>query len=300
MINISVNQFVNQIDESYFTLYAEWQDTCFKIILLQSCKVPLSGEMCIEDAKYFLNHLDENFDTYLEKTRRAFAGEDTEIQFFLQDNIFIWKQENILTRGKIAVHPPSDVLISGTLKQALEYYQRCRNDVLVLEKENDNLKKINAKLVNDIEEMINIKNTMETDLYRKFILLLNTKKKKIRELQEALDSSKQPIKSIYNETTDESEESDVESKKMQEANTKPVNEMKRKMDYTSEQEAVPKNSKTEYNRCINLSFAEDIKFEPSTSTGTVTSRNTNMHRVTKYKEPFNTSEEDSEEDLFAQ
>lgn len=45
MINVSVSQLVNQVDKSNFTLYAEWEDTHFKIILLRPCTIPLSGEV---------------------------------------------------------------------------------------------------------------------------------------------------------------------------------------------------------------------------------------------------------------
>lgn len=46
MINVSVSQLVNQVDKSNFTLYTEWEDTYFKIILLKPCTTPLSGEVC--------------------------------------------------------------------------------------------------------------------------------------------------------------------------------------------------------------------------------------------------------------
>lgn len=45
MIDMSIGQLMNEVDKSYFTIYTEWQDTHFKIILLRSCMVPLSGEV---------------------------------------------------------------------------------------------------------------------------------------------------------------------------------------------------------------------------------------------------------------
>jgi len=134
--------------------------------------------MHVENANYFLNHLDESFETYVEKTKHAFSGKNADIQFFLQDDTFTWKQQNILTRGEIAVHSLSNILIlSDTLKQTLELYQKYQERTLELENENEHLNKANAKLIVDMEEMINIKITMEKDLYMKFLLLLNTKKK---------------------------------------------------------------------------------------------------------------------------
>ncbi|XP_050464000.1 DNA repair protein XRCC4-like [Cataglyphis hispanica] len=299
MINVSVSQLVNQVDKCNFTLYAEWKDTYFKIILLRPCTVPLSGEMDIEKANYFLDHLDESFEIYLEKTRLAFSGKNIDIQFFLYDDTFTWKQQNILTRGEIAIFPLSNILtISDILKQLLELYQKCQEEILTLEKENKCLNESNIKLTKDIEEMINVKDKMEKDLYTRFLLLLNTKKKRIKELQKTLDSNKKITKSIYDETTDdESEKSDVESKKVH--NIASSNSRKRKMDYKSEQKTPPKNNKMNFKISTNFSSNEDTSPEPSTSRNKLTSQNIDMSLTIKSKH-VNISEEESEEDLFSQ
>lgn len=254
------------------------------------------------NADYFLDHLDESLDTYLTKTRHAFSGENGEIQFFLQDDLdgqfmFIWKQQNILTRGKIMVYPLSNILtISDTLKQMLEQYQRCQERILTLEKENECLNTTNVKLIADIEDMINIKNAMERDLYRKFLILLNTKKQKIRELQEALHNKKQTIdKSVYDETTDESEGSEKDSKKMQDTDTK---KRKRKADCKNERQVIPKISKKYFERCTTFSSSESLSPEPSTSKGKLMLQDTEAEHMTKSKTHLNTSDEEPEEDLF--
>ncbi|XP_028049996.1 DNA repair protein XRCC4 isoform X2 [Monomorium pharaonis] len=251
--------------------------------------------MHVENANYFLNHLDESFKTYLEKTKDAFSGKNADIQFFLQDDTFTWKQQNILTRGKIAVHSLSNILIlSDTLKKSLELYQKCQEQALTLESENERLNKANTKLITDIEEMINVKITMEKDLYMKFLTLLNTKKKKIRELKQALDNTKKTTKSVYDETTDdESEESEIESKKIH--NTESSKTMKDKMDYESEQEATPKKN---LKRCTSSSSSEDTSPKPSTSRGNLTLQNINIPDIVKFKQIPNSSEE-SEEDIFS-
>lgn len=257
--------------------------------------------MHTENANYFLNHLDESFEIYLEKTRHAFSGKNTDIQFFLQDddNTFIWKQQNILTRGKIAVYPLSNILIiSDILKQLLELYQKCQEEILTLKKENKRLDENNKKLTTDIEEMINIKDNMEKDLYMRFLLLLNAKKKRIRELQKALNSNKQTTKSVYEETTDdESEKSDVEGKKMH--GTASSNSRKRKVDYKSEQKVAPKSSKINFRKYTNFSSSEDTSPEPSTSKDKLTLQNIDMCHTIKSKQVLNISEEESEEDLFS-
>ncbi|XP_018056867.1 PREDICTED: DNA repair protein XRCC4-like [Atta colombica] len=306
MINASVSQLVNQVDKSNFTLYTEWEDTSFKIIVLRPSTLPLSGKMHIENANYFLNHLDESFETYLEKTKQAFSGKNADIKFFLQDEsygtTFTWKQQNVLTRGEITMHSLSNILIlSDTLKQSLELYQQYQERALALEKENEYFKKSNTELIVNLEEIINKKNTMEKDLNMKFLLLLNTKKKKIRELQEALNNTKKTItRSAYNETTDdESDESDIKSKKMYD--TKSSKLKKQKMDYKNDQEVIPK-SKTNFKRHMNFSSSEDTSPEPSTSKVKLMLQNTNVYDTVKSKRVLNNSEEEyntSEEDMFS-
>jgi DNA-repair protein XRCC4 len=253
--------------------------------------------MLIENANYFLEQLEESLETYLEKTRQAFSGKNTDIQFFLQDDIFIWKQQNILTRGKIILHLFSNVLImSDTLKQLLEFYQKCQEQIIALEKENKCLNETNNKLITDIEKMIEIKNNMEKDLYGKFLLLLNTKKKKIRELQEIVDKNKEVIKSVYDETTDDqSEESNVESKKI--CDTKSPNTKKRKMNYKSQQKTVPKNNWYNFG---NSSSSDDASPKPSTSKDKQTLCSTDARHMLQSKQLLDTPEEESEEDLFSQ
>ncbi|KMQ93770.1 dna repair protein xrcc4 [Lasius niger] len=144
--------------------------------------------------------------------------------------------------------------------------------------------------------MINIKDNMEKDLYMRFLLLLNAKKKRIRELQKALNSNKQTTKSVYEETTDdESEKSDVEGKKMH--GTASSNSSK--VDYKSEQKVAPKSSKINFRKRTNFSSSEDTSPEPSTSKDKLTLQNIDMCHTIKSKQVLNISEEESEEDLFS-
>lgn len=301
MINVSVSQLVNEVDKSDFTLYTEWEDTCIKIMVLRADTVPLSGEMHVENANYFLKHLDESFETYLEKTKHAFSGKNADIRFFLQDDTFTWKQQNILTRGEIAVYSLSNILtLSDTLKQSLELYQKCQERALALENENEHLNKANTKLTADMEEMINVKIAMEKDLYMKFLLLLNTKKSKIRELQRALNDAKK-TKSVYDKTTDdESEKSDVESKRAQDAKSSKLSE--HEMDYESERKVTPKSSKRNLKRRMSSSEDTSPEPEPSTSKGNLTLLNTDKHdnKAMTSKQTLNLyNSDESEEDMFS-
>lgn len=255
--------------------------------------------MCSESANYFLEQLEEPLELYLDKTRQAFSGKNADIQFFLQDDTFTWKQRNILTRGEIAVHPLSNVLImSDTLKQLLEFYQKCQERIVILEKENEYLNKTNDKLVTDIEEMIDVKNKIEEDLYGKFLLLLNTKKKRIRELQEIIDANKQVTKTVYNEPTDEESEGSNIEEKICDTNAK-LNIKKRKINCISEQRNIPQSSTRNFKRHTSSSSSDDTSPKPSTSKGNRALSSRGIRRVEQSKHLPNTPEEESEEDLFS-
>lgn len=255
--------------------------------------------MHTENADYFLQHLDESFDTYLKKTKRAFSGENTEVQFYLEDDTFTWKQQTILTRGEITVHPLSNILIiSDTLKQILERYQGCQEHMVVLEEENKYLNETNTKLATDKEKVEKIKEATEKDLFTKFLLLLNSKKQKIRELQEALNKQ---AKSVYDETTDASEGSDIEDKKVQETSIKSDNIKKRKANCRNEQKDWPKTSKRDLAKCRNYSSSESSSPEPSTSKDKPMLQNVDVQHVTRVtKQLLSTLEKESDDDLFSQ
>ncbi|XP_020283984.1 DNA repair protein XRCC4-like [Pseudomyrmex gracilis] len=298
MIDVSVSQLVNEVDKSEFTLYAEWENTHFRIILLRSCTMPLSGEMHIENANYFLHNLEETFETYLEKTRDAFSGKDTDVQFFLQDDEFKWIQETIQIRGRIRVGPLSNVLtVSDTLKQLAELYQRCQEGRVKLEEENEVLINRNAKLITELDEIINKKKTMEKDLYAKFILLLNAKKRKIRELQEALDNNKPKIKSVYDESTDEeSGKSDMVDETRPNSNAKSSARRKRVANYKSQSKTIPNSNMENFKGYTNSFFSKNASPEPSTSK--VTLQDVDMCQEIESTTISNIKEENSDDDMF--
>lgn len=45
MSDITIAQILNEIDHIEYILYTEWKSTCFKIMLLKSSAVPLTGEV---------------------------------------------------------------------------------------------------------------------------------------------------------------------------------------------------------------------------------------------------------------
>ena len=213
MTNVTACEIFNQADEKYFTLYAEWFESHFKVMLLESTSTPLGGKMNTEDVNYFCNQLSKSSNEYLRETKEILCGNDKGIQFILRNTELEWKK-NVWTLGTIKLHPVSDMkIISESFQRSLKLYQSIQEKVSLLEKENKILKDIKEKLSIDIEKMIEIKSTMEQDLTKKFLLLLNSKKEKLRELENALNKKQSSEESIFNVRTDESEESEDENNK---------------------------------------------------------------------------------------
>ncbi|XP_047361761.1 DNA repair protein XRCC4-like [Vespa velutina] len=213
MSDITIVQILNEIDQIQYILYTEWKSTCFKIMLFKSSAVPLTGEMPENDINYYSQEHSKSFNEYLKETKDIFSGKNTDIQYFFQDNKFEWRRNKRWILGKITIFPISNiVLISEILYDILKQQQHLQKVISELRKENDLLKDNNKELSVNIEEMIEMKTNMEKELYKKFILILNAKKKKIRELEDSLKNTKYEQKSLFDVSTDQSEDSDTDDK----------------------------------------------------------------------------------------
>ncbi|XP_043673087.1 uncharacterized protein LOC122631450 isoform X1 [Vespula pensylvanica] len=214
MLDITIAQILNEIDQIQYILYTEWTSTYFKIMLFKSSAVPLMGEMLTNDINYYSQEHSKSFNEYLKETKDAFSGKNTDIQYFLQDNKFEWRRNKRWILGKITVCPISNIIaISETLYGLLKQQQHLQEIISKLKTENELLINTKKELSVDIEEMIKMKTNMEKELYKKFILILNAKKKKIRELENSFKSTERAQKSIYDVSTDQSsEDSDMDDK----------------------------------------------------------------------------------------
>lgn len=157
----------------------------------------------------FSNELSKSFDEYFTETKKILCGKDTEIKYFIKNKILEWRNDTWIL-GKIQLHSISDIqIICENFQQLLKFYQSIQNKIITLEEENKNLIYINEKLKLKIEKMIKIKTIMEQDLYKKFIVILNSKKKKIKELKNTIQEKESSNTSIFDVCT-ESEESEKE------------------------------------------------------------------------------------------
>ncbi|XP_012285461.1 DNA repair protein XRCC4 [Orussus abietinus] len=212
MNDIVTCQVLNEADKESITLCAEWSNDHVTIYILKMDTLPLIGEMSMAQLKDFAENFPVTFDEYIEETRNMLAGKDTDVSFFLIDDMFKWSKR-LWTRGKIMVHPVSKIeTISDILHRLINNFNDTGKMLEELKQENDKLKSVQQKLNDQLQTMISLKNSIEKDLYAKFLLLLNSKKRKIKELQE--ESKEQSnVNSAYNAPTDESEGSEEDTSK---------------------------------------------------------------------------------------
>ena len=298
MTNVTACEIFNQADEKYFTLYAEWFESHFKVMLLESTSTPLGGKMNTKDVDYFCSQLSKSSEEYLQETKEILCGNDKGIQFILQNTELEWKK-NVWTLGTIKLHPVSDTkIISESFQRSLKLYQSIHEKVSMLEKENKILKDIKEKLSFDIEKMIEIKTTMEQDLTKKFLLLLNSKKKKLRELENALNKKQSTEESIFDVRTDESEESEGENDKRNNACRPSTAIGKRKSIRDNDFKSTQKARKTD--GVTDCTVDSEINHETSVSNGDSHKLQSSSSGNRKSNSSLNFIEEVSEEELFSE
>ncbi|XP_015261316.1 PREDICTED: DNA repair protein XRCC4 [Gekko japonicus] len=82
-----------------------------------------------------------------------------------------------------------------TIREMISY---CLHSIMGLQTKNEDLRKENERLLSDVDDLqgqllkcVEAKEELETELYKRFILVLNEKKAKIRSLQQCLKEAKE-------------------------------------------------------------------------------------------------------------
>ncbi|KOC63529.1 hypothetical protein WH47_02925 [Habropoda laboriosa] len=312
MIKVTAREIFNQVDNKCHTLYIEWFNSHFKVMLLKSTVSPLYGEMSIKDVNYFCRELSKSTDEYLKETERILCREDKEIIFFIQDKTLEWKK-NVWTLGRIELHPILDIkVVCESFQQLLKFYQSSQDKLNMLEEENKNLIDVNKELSLKIEKMIEIKTSMEQNLYKKFIMILNLKKRKVAELEDAIKENPNTKESIFDIYTDESEESEKEEHAANNERTISIRANKRKSLGNNSSKGMRKTKKTD---CIinssticNISSSKDCgeNKEYTLNNYIVEDKKSTYEKQScssesrKPRTSLNLIEEESEEELFSQ
>lgn len=288
-------EIFNQNDQKYYMLYTEWYDSYFKIMLLESATKPLTGEMNTKDVNYYSDELSKSSDEYLEETKRIFSGKEKAISFFIKEKTFEWKK-NLWILGKIDLSSPSDIcIIYQRFQHLLKIYQTMQDKMNAIEEENKILMDTNKELSSKMHKLVEMKSAMESDLYKKFILVLNSKKKKLKELEEKVKGTNK--ESVYNASTDEGESEEEREIVEKEATLHMKGSKRKSVDKDIKQ--TPKSKKI---------IPNEISPKPSTSKESTSTTTTKLndyeeqscsfeHR--KSRSSLNFFEEVPEEDIFS-
>ncbi|KAG7202755.1 hypothetical protein KM043_009926 [Ampulex compressa] len=224
-------------------------------------------QLTTEDVQYFSDEHCISADEYLQNAKKAFYGKDIDVQFFIQNDAFEWKRKNIWTLGKIALSSVSEIeFISETLRRILNCYQSSQERLLTLEEENKSLKENQTRCTTAMERMVKLKLEMEKDLYKRFLLVLNSKKKKIRELEEALKNKEIKETTIFDAPTDPSGESEAENEReIIDIPKIPVKLEKRKISLKRNGKPMCKTKRIVSEKTVVETIAEPSSPKPSTS-----------------------------------
>ncbi|XP_046627384.1 DNA repair protein XRCC4-like [Neodiprion virginianus] len=281
--DISTCCVINKYENQLMTLFIEWLDTGLKITIFpDSDSNPLIGEMGLEEIDNFAKELSKTRIEYLSGTREALSGRDESVQFFFKDSKLRWKR-GTWNQGLIGVKStPLAQVFPDILKKFVLHNRQLESSVERLETEVREVKTSRQRLEEKLEETVTLKNEMEKDLYSKFIIVLNLKKAKIRELQsKTRDKAEPKDEEVFQAQTDDSDASEKETAKHEQKKSNNVS--------TSGYSNSATNSRPSTSRKRDSdSFALDL---PDDS-GTSTKKSVNSSRLTF------TSDE-SDEDFFS-
>ena len=143
----------------------------------------------------------------------AFMNEHNEnYSFLLKDSSIVWKRQKNSASAKLMIAEIEIELIdvNATHKEmfnfAIEKLKKQKEDITFLETKKKKLEKENGDNEKKIENMTNIKEAQEKDLYSSFLPILNEKKDQIHRLKEELEEEKEQIRMLKSESEKSKEE----------------------------------------------------------------------------------------------
>lgn len=163
-----------------------------------------------EEIIKFAENLSKTRNEYLHAVQESLSGKDESIEFYLKNSKLKWSKRQWM-QGFVDVKPVSlSTDLPDVLKQFLLHNSRLNTKIETLKHENEELKAVQNQLKEKLESIIKIKNSIEDELYKKFIIILNSKKEKIRELETELknkniSSLNQSKSEWFDASTDDSE-----------------------------------------------------------------------------------------------
>lgn len=168
--------------------------------------VTWSGKFCNDSAKNFSDRCDETEKQYIRHVMRYLKGSahnEVTYDFVYEENRdlakFIWKKrledsKGFLTHGSVPVQRDTCVDSKDLLLDfLLEENRDLKTSIESLTKRNEDITEDLKKCKTELEQFVEIKNSLESSLYGKFVQLLNAKKRRIQVLERSLPKQNQTM-----------------------------------------------------------------------------------------------------------
>ncbi|KGL94810.1 DNA repair protein XRCC4, partial [Charadrius vociferus] len=198
---------VSDPEETYY-LQVSWEKdlgTGFGIILSDG-QCAWTGKVSEAEISREAADMEMNREKYVEELRKALiAGEESASKYNFtvsrdeENTDCHFSYERNLKDGSFRLGSLKLQKVSSPAEVIKELIGCCLDRLQRLQAKKDHLQKENARLVSDcrdvekrLEKCVQAKEELEADLYNRFVLVLNEKKAKIRNLQKLLNEAKEP------------------------------------------------------------------------------------------------------------
>lgn len=216
------------------------------------------GQLTEENLDALSGNLKMDFNTYVDQTAKAFTREDmADINFVYQikpqaDGIvdLLWKKElsgDIKVKmGSVTLHLTKNAAetLCQIFTSCIDMMMGLQEKIRSLDTNNQRLKQEGQNAIEQLEKCVSAKENLEKDLYSKFVTVLNSKKEKIRNIQNGL----------HDDADDESLEVEPSTSTSDTAPTKKRSRAKGKEDAD-----ISDDSAAEDKRIITLSSEDDAR-----------------------------------------
>ncbi|KAG8185556.1 hypothetical protein JTE90_017561 [Oedothorax gibbosus] len=142
------------------------------------------------------------YNDFIKKATDALFEKNTDSYLYTLDKqngkfIFKWKsidhEETVINLGHVEMHERDYLLMFTEVLAAVSDEMHLLNSkVATLSAKVNESETFASETVKQLQHSMEVKESMEKELYSKFVMVLNTKKRRIRELQEKLGSKNQP------------------------------------------------------------------------------------------------------------
>lgn len=185
--------------QNYLILESKWKSDSVQINIINQT-VEFTGSISYELFKNISQCLEIEYEFFFDETKKSISTNNglPEFKYLIKENEFIWQkccgENRKVTFGKMKLsETPSEGIQFKVLSNTVDIVSNLKFQLIEKNKEIKKLMEQEKKSKKQLEMAITSKEENEKELFKKFISLLNSKKNKIKELQndqkQCLDSS---------------------------------------------------------------------------------------------------------------